>query len=159
MSLTAYAILRHHLMDIEFVIKRSFVYSILVALIVGLYSLIIFISQVFFGNIIGFRWLLALIGAALIAIGFKPLETAFTNFTDKYFFKGKYDYQKTLKELSRAARSIFEVDELLNKVIMSIVETIKTKNVFIYVLDKKSSQFLLRRSVITPQQKIMENKT
>ena len=77
-------------MDIEFIIKRSFVYSVLIAFIVGIYSLIILIPQVFFGDIIGLRWLFAIVGAGLISIGFIPLETAFTEFTDNYFFKAKY---------------------------------------------------------------------
>jgi signal transduction histidine kinase len=131
----AYAIVRHRLMDIEFVIKRSFIYSTLTALIVGLYSLVIFIAQVLFGNIAGLHWLFAFVGAGLIAVGFKPLETAFTQFTDNYFFKAKYDYHRTLIELSRAMSELTSLDRLTKLTTRIVMMNVKIEGAMLFVYD------------------------
>jgi signal transduction histidine kinase len=155
-----YAIVKTRLMDIEIVIRKGLIYSSLVASLTAIYLSAIFI----FGNYLGGRKSVTSIIFTLCAILFfslifQPLRDRIQEMIDRTFFKTKYDHQKTLKELSRAARSILEIDELLNKVTTSIVETIKAKDVLIYVLDKKSGQFLLRRSVISPQQKTLGNKS
>ncbi|MFC1560184.1 ATP-binding protein [Candidatus Margulisiibacteriota bacterium] len=66
---------------------------------------------------------------------------------DRIFFRKKYDYQKTLKELSRTARLIAGIDDLLDKILISIVDVIKIKNASAYVLDKRSGKFLLRKTL------------
>jgi signal transduction histidine kinase len=140
-ALIAYAILRHRLMDIEFVIKRSFVYSILTALIIGVYTLIIFVSQELFANLFGLRWLLILIGSALIAIGFKPLETAFTIFTDKFFFKKKYDYHKTLAELAKGMAELTNLERLTKLVARIVVRNMKLEGSMLFVYDYRNNTF------------------
>jgi len=162
-AITAYAIVRHRLMDIEFVIKRSFVYSVLVALIVGVYSLIIFISQEFFGSIIGMRWLLAILGSGLIAIGFKPLEIAFTNFTDKYFFRKKYEYYRALEEVSTKITEGTSTKEILTTLYSAFFDIIKASSpkIFLpesfFVKDGKSDHFLLwDKNTLRPLPEIIE---
>ena len=137
----AYAIVYHRLMDIEVVIKRGFVYSALIALIVGIYTLTVFVSQEIFGNIIGLKWLLAIIGSALIAVGFKPLEIAFTNFTDKYFFKAKYDYHKTLKELSRGMAELTNLDRLTKLIARIVMKNMKLEGAMVLVFDYNNNNF------------------
>ncbi len=136
-----YAIVKTRLMDIEFVIKRSFVYSVLTALIIGIYTLIIFVSQEFFGNLIGIRWVLTLLGSAMIAIGFKPLETAFTNFTDKYFFQGKYDYHKVLKDLSRGMAELTSLERLTKLITRIVMKNVKLSGAMLFVYDYNANLF------------------
>ncbi len=139
--LTAYAILRHRLMDIEVVIKRSFVYSVLVALIVGVYALGTFALQEIFGNMIGFKWLLATIGAAIIAIGFRPLEILFTDLSDRYFFKKKYDYHQTLKDLSRGMAELTNLERLAKLIVRIVERNMKLEGAMLMVYDYRKSNF------------------
>jgi len=83
----------------------------------------------------------------VFAVLFQPLRDKIQEFIDKVFFRGKYDYQKTLKELSLVARSIAGLDELLDKVLTAIVSVIKLNNASIYVLDKRGGQYFVRRSI------------
>jgi len=109
-----YAILRHRLMDIEVVIKRGLVYSVLMAAIIGIYSLLMFIGQNIFQTAFGInQWIAAIITAFLIAVGYKPLETFITDFTNQYFFRKKYDYQKTLMQSSEAMNLLTDIDRLV----------------------------------------------
>jgi len=110
----SYAILRYRLMDIEVVIKKGVVYSTMMASIVGVYSLLMFISQNVFESTLGInQWIATILTAFAIAVGYKPLETSVTNLTDKYFFRKKYDYQKTLKDSSEAMNLLTDIDRLV----------------------------------------------
>jgi len=143
-----YAILKHHLLDINFVIRKGLIYSILIGSFTGLYILTLY----FFSNLLGglgartsiyFSALLIVV----FAISFQPLRDKIQEFIDKVFFRGKYDYHKTLKELSLVARSIAGLDELLDKVLTAIVSVIKLNNASIYVLDKRGGQYFARKSI------------
>jgi len=113
-GITSYAILRHRLMDIEVIIKKGIVYSTLMAFIVGIYSLLIFIGQNIFQTALGInQWIATIITALVIAVGYKPLETFVTDLTNQYFFRKKYDYQKTLKESSEAMNLLTDIDRLV----------------------------------------------
>jgi len=147
-SVIAYAILKHQLMDIEVVLRKGLIYSLLVGLLTALY-----LSGVFlFGNYLGSRKsaasiLFTIFSIIFFSLTFQPLRDKIQEFIDKVFFRGKYDYQKTLKELSLVARSIAGLDELLDKVLNAIVSVIKLNNASIYVLDKRGGQYFARRSI------------
>jgi signal transduction histidine kinase len=142
-AIVAFAILRHRLLDIEIVIKRTAVYSALAALIVGIYSLVIFVSQELFTSLIGLRWLLTLLGAVAIAIGFKPLETAFTNFTDKYFFRKKYEYFAALEQASSGITEARSTSEILAALYTTFSTILKASGPKVYLPEyfmKKNGQ-------------------
>ena len=113
----AYAIVRHRLLDIEVVIKRSFIYSCLVIAITVLYSTTIFIGQLILQQQGGISlWLGAVISGVLVALSFRKLEDIFSRLTDRIFFKGKYDYQETLQKFSQGISSYIKLDDLVDSV-------------------------------------------
>lgn len=135
---TTYAIVKHHLMDIEIVIRKGIIYSILVAAITGIYVVLAITVGHYLQGITGYGTLfITLISALIIVAGYNPLETFIENATDKFFFKGKYDYQKTLKNLSREISSIVDIDRLLSLIIGTITGTMRVSRVSIYLMDEK----------------------
>jgi signal transduction histidine kinase len=128
--LTVYAIIRHQLLDIRVVFKRGLVYSILTALFTGLYLLLIFIFKEFFQVVTG--WNSALAAAVMVlafVLVFEPLRARLQEAVDRVFFRQKYDYQKTLQDLSAAAVSIFDETELKQKVIQTIKTALRVSSV------------------------------
>ena len=84
----AYAIIKHQLMDIRIVIRRSLVYSLLIAGITGSYLVMVLIMEHWFAGFVGYRSIFAtLIVAFLIAIGFNPLRERLQTFVDLALFK------------------------------------------------------------------------
>jgi len=146
--MVAFAILKHQLMDIEVVLRKGLIYSLLVGLLTALY-----LSGVFlFGNYLGSRKsaasiLFTIFSIIFFSLTFQPLRDKIQEFIDKVFFRGKYDYQKTLKELSLVARSIAGLDELLDKVLTAIVSVIKLNNASVYVLDKRGGKYFARKTI------------
>lgn len=158
-TIIVYTITKHHLMDINVVIRKGMVYSLLAGVLSALYLSVVFL----FGNYLGGRGsatsiIFTIFSIILFSFIFQPLRDRVQDFIDKVFFRGKYDYQKTLKELSLAAGSIADLDELLKKVLSSIVSVIHIKNASVYVLDKRAGQYFARRTIgIEIQSTIPEN--
>jgi len=84
-----YAILRHKLMDITVVIRRTLVYSILTAMLTAGYFLFILIMERWFQTLVGYRSFLPTAAAAfLLAVSFIPLKNWIQAIVDRFFFKG-----------------------------------------------------------------------
>ena len=148
--MTSHAIHKYKLMDITIVIRKGLIYSVLIGFFTGLYILMLYIFSSLLGGL-GTRTSIYFSAVLIIffAITFQPLRDKIQELIDKVFFRGRYDYQKTLKELSLTARSIAGIDELFEKILTSIVNIIQLKNASVYVLDKRAGQYALRRSTGT----------
>ncbi len=97
----AYAILRHRLLDIEVVIKRGLVYSLLTAFLTGLFVSLILIGDQVFRGLIGFSSIWAgVIGAFVVALIFQPLRDSIQEAVDRTFFRTRYDYQRIMSRYS-----------------------------------------------------------
>lgn len=84
-----YAIFKHQLFDITIVIKKSVVYSVLIAFISLLYLLTVFLLERFAQGLLGYRSLIISIFTAFgLGLLFFPLRHRIQQFVDRYFFKG-----------------------------------------------------------------------
>ncbi|MBI3324336.1 MAG: hypothetical protein HYZ92_03555 [Candidatus Omnitrophica bacterium] len=96
MSIIAYAIVRHRLMDIHIVLRRSAVYSVLVTLLTVGYFAVVYVAERLFQVRVGYQsvWV-SLAAFALMALVFQPLRIAVQRLVDRLFF------QATREELAR----------------------------------------------------------
>ena len=108
MLIIAYAAARYKLMDINIVIKKSIVYSLLIAVITFIYFIAIFISEKIFQDVIGYRNLFtSIFTAIIIAAIFYPIKERLQKFADRTFFKGT--------PLEIAAQNEFLLQEVADK--------------------------------------------
>ena len=56
---------------------------------------------------------------------------------EQYIFKNKYDYKKTISNLSKAMVSILNLNELCKKIITTTTDAMMVKTASIYVLDEE----------------------
>ncbi len=83
----AYAIVKHQLLDIRIIIRRSLVYSLLVACITAMYLVVVLVTEKWFQGFFGYRSFIATtIVAFLIAIFFNPLRERIQAFVDRALF-------------------------------------------------------------------------
>jgi len=88
-TVMTYAIVKHNLMDINIVLRKGLVYSILVAILTVFYLTLVVLVEKVFQNLIGYRSLAISISYAfIIALSFIPLRNKIQSFIDKHFFKG-----------------------------------------------------------------------
>ncbi|MEI6266410.1 MAG: ATP-binding protein [bacterium] len=129
-----YAIVKHRLMDIRMVVARSVAYIILIVTLAGLYA----------GAVLGMEFILfpkeltsfsltqgglRTVVAVIMVFLFQPLKNWITKATDKIFFRGRYDADQLLSELSNTMSSTIVLVELLYRVSDLIQKNIKSTRV------------------------------
>ncbi|MBI4429236.1 MAG: PDZ domain-containing protein [Ignavibacteriales bacterium] len=98
-----YSIFRYRLMDIDLVIRRSLLYSIVTAVIATLYVVIVYGV----GNFIAYAFgteensAVNLVALAAIAFTFDPLKQRIQRGIDLFFYRERQNYQKALLDFSR----------------------------------------------------------
>ncbi len=82
----SYAILKYQLMDINIVIRKSIVYSILITILTIIYLSAVITTEKLFQGIIGYRSVLfSIVSVSIIAIIFAPLKNKIQSFIDRLF--------------------------------------------------------------------------
>jgi signal transduction histidine kinase len=87
--IVAYAILRHQFLDINIVVKKSIIYTILISFVFVSYLVIIVITERLLQNFLGYQSLIISgLSAFTLGIIFVPLRSKIQYFLDKIFFHG-----------------------------------------------------------------------
>lgn len=110
----AFTILKYKLMDVDLIINRSVVYSLLTMTTVGVYLLSIEGLKQFFAGPArpGRGWVP--VGAAVIAaVAFAPARNRIQVLVDKAFFRRGYDYRRAVFGFNAAAGKACGAGELL----------------------------------------------
>jgi PAS domain S-box-containing protein len=141
-GLIAYAILKHRLMSIEIIIQRGAIYTVATISIMAIYALVVIVSETFFRKIMGYSSVIITAFAALIiAIVYQPLVRYFQALTDRIFFRGRYDYQKTLREISQKIAAVIKLEELTRLIASSFVDTMRVSEISFLLLEKEKEHF------------------
>lgn len=127
------AIIRYRLMDLELIINRSLVYTIVSALVISLYLLTGSMLEVVFESasgtsqlIVGVpRGVISGISILIAALLFAPLKKIIQNIIDRAFYKEKYNYRQTLLQLSRALSSILQLDKLIDTIFSQVTQAMQ----------------------------------
>ncbi len=83
----SYSIFKHHLFEMQIIIKKSIVYSIVLTLVTLIYLLIVFFAEKLFQSIVAYNSLfISTLIVLFIALSFSPLKSRIQYYVDKYFF-------------------------------------------------------------------------
>lgn len=126
-GLTAYAIVRHSFLDIRLVIARTVSFTLLVALIGFLYTLLFaFLSSTFLGVTFELRVIIIFtLLTLLVSFSFQPIRRALEKITDKLLYKDKYDTSKLLYDLALVMASTLELKDLASRLIDTLISQIR----------------------------------
>jgi len=143
---TTYAIIRHRLMDIRLVIKRTTVYVSTVILILlfalGLYGLEL---KYFKETVPPGVW-----GPIVLLVGliiFDPLKKVFEGLANKYFFASLYNYQATLEKLARELTHSIDLDEIIDSIVKTIRDTMKLDRTGVLLFDEQTHNYEVRQTI------------
>jgi PAS domain S-box-containing protein len=147
LALLGHAVIRHRVMDIRIVVRHSAVYlaafTVAGLILVGLLLTTDFIyhdpHQVPFREIV-----LAL----AVAVFFSPLKAQIQRAFDRYLYREPYDYQRTLRETSRALGNTIQLPELLSYIAEVMHRTLKCERVAVYLLEDDDPAFTLAMSSV-----------
>lgn len=116
-----YSIVKHRLMDIRFVVARSFAYILLLTALAAIYAgSVLGLERIFFPQYYNqfnlAQGTLRTVISVVMVFLFQPLRRWITNATDKIFFKNTYNKDDLLSELSHTLGSTIVLIEMLYKV-------------------------------------------
>ncbi len=131
----AYAIIKHRMFDIDFVLKQSMTYTSLLVLLGSLYIALAAALQnlltplmVSNGDLTAY-----MITTGVTILLFEPLKLNIRQFIDRKFFRTKYDFRTALSEFIDSARSTIDVEELTPKLVEVVEKTIHPKHVLLFL--------------------------
>ncbi|MFA6587849.1 MAG: ATP-binding protein [Patescibacteria group bacterium] len=126
-AFTAYAIAKHHLLDIRFVVIRTVTYSLVVLLVsVFIVSLAVFLPQQVSNQT--YQTAIAIFLSIVLVIIFDPLKSYIGKITDNLFFKAKVNYQLILQNLVEIINKEIDLDKLLDEVETKLHQDLKIQS-------------------------------
>ena len=142
--MTAYAIVRHQLMDIEVLVKRTVVFAGLVTAVVGVVSLVAFVSQDVLAHYVAVpKWISNILSAAIIAGLYGRLRDWLVNATDTYLFQKKYDVRQLLKKFTDEVMVQLNLDQLVKMTVETLTQLMKLDSCSLLLINKDSRKFQL----------------
>jgi hypothetical protein len=129
------AILRYHLFDIDIVIRRTLLYTLLTVVLALVYFASIIVLQALFAALSGVEESpLAVVASTLfIAALFAPLRGRLQKIIDRRFFRSRYIAQQVLERFAVAARDETDLEKLTAALEMAIIETMHPDKVTIWL--------------------------
>lgn len=129
------AVLKYRIFDIEVIINRSIVYSLLTLTVILIYSFVILIVYSFSKGITGQNdYILSLVMILIIAFIFNPLRQKIQHFVDRTFYREKYDFERDLGIFSNKLKISNTAVELGNAIINEIDRLIHVKSLAIVLI-------------------------
>jgi PAS domain S-box-containing protein len=143
-----YAIIRYRLMDVDIIFKRGLAYTFATAAVVGIY----FAGIALIGETFHTRWptgpaggVIAIVVAAFL---FEPVRGWVQTRLDRFFYRDRLNYRRTLIEFGRALTNEVRLEPLVGSVLDRISQTLLVDRLAIFLEDPAHpAQFVLSRSM------------
>ncbi len=119
----AIAILRHHLFDIDLIIKRTLIYGALTVSVVGMYVLIVSLVSLLFHP--SSTFLPSLLATGMVAVVFQPLRARLQSMVNRLFYGERDDPYAVLARLSSRLETTLIPEAVLPTVVQTVAQALK----------------------------------
>jgi hypothetical protein len=130
------AIMHSRLWDIDIIIRRTLVYSLLTVMLVLVYVGCILVSRTLVAPLTGGSELAIVASTLAIAALFTPLRRRIQAFIDKRFYRRKYDAAKVLAAFGATARDETDLDVFTGELVRVVDETMQPEFVGLWLREK-----------------------
>src|SRR5205085_4236482 len=128
----AYAIIRYRLMDVDIIFKRGLAYTAATAAVATVYfSLVALCTYLFHAPATGpVGGMIAIVIAAFL---FQPLREWIQARLDRFFYRDRLDYRRTLIEFGKTLTNEVRLDPMLSSVMDRVSQTLLVDRLAIFV--------------------------
>jgi hypothetical protein len=128
------AILRHHLFDIDLIIRRTLVYAVVSATLASIYFGAVVTLQALFVRLTGQESTVAVVASTLaIAALFGPLREWVQAQVDRRFDRTRYDARLVLEQFAARAQREAKLDTLSADLLATVDETLRPEQVTLWL--------------------------
>ena len=129
----AVAVLRYRLFEIDSLINRALVYTVLTAVLAAVYLGSVILLQQLFGSLAQQQSQFSIVlSTLLIAALFSPLRRRVQNFIDLRFYRRKYDAQQTLSRFSQTVHEKVNLEELTVELRHAVADSLQPRQISIW---------------------------
>jgi two-component system, NtrC family, sensor kinase len=143
-----YAVIRYRLMDVDIIFKRGLAYTFATAGVVG-----VFFATIALIGVLLHTKLIAGPGGEVIAIVvaaffFQPIRDWVQARLDRFFYRDRLNYRRTLIEFGRTLTNEVRLEPLLSSVLDRISQTLLVDRLAVFLEDPRAAdRFVLSRSM------------
>ena len=142
LATTAYSIGVTRLVSLEFMMQKSLIYIVISSILTLFYVLAGLASGQPLEYILGDKTIFAFMIFALFAsIIYQPVYRYILELSDRMLYGGKYNYQKTLLNMSHGITSVIKLSELIRLIVSTFLDNIKVKEMSVLLYDENRSRF------------------
>ena len=142
-ALVVYAIVKHHLMDISVIIRKTLVFAGVFALFMAIVSLVTALTQSYVGKSLHMGPMATSLLSVLIAIFlYDPIRRFLVNVTDQYLFQKKFSLTSIVAQASEAIALVQSLKWLSRRIIAFLVTKCRIKNALVYIRSRDNEIFV-----------------
>jgi hypothetical protein len=137
----AIAILRYRLFDIDVLIRRTLVYTILTTLLALIYfGSVVFLQSLSTDLFNAGSNVAVVVSTLLIAALFTPLRHRVQTLIDRRFYRRQYDAQQVLSTFASTVRNETDPDQLTAELVRVVSETMQPASISLYVIRRSQNR-------------------
>ena len=133
----AYAIVRYRLMDVDVIFRRGYAYTLAtLCVLAAFYAIVLTVSrlvQVSFKDTSNTNLVIVMLVATFL---FQPIRNWIQEKLDRYFYRDRYNYRRTLIEFARELNSDSDLDPMLQSVADRLMQTLSIRHVAFFLADE-----------------------
>jgi len=143
-----YAIFRYRLMDVDLIFKRGMAYTIAAGAITSAYFAAVGIASVLFHqNFPNIGPIGLVVAVAVTALLFDPFKNWVQERIDRFFYRKRYDYRRTLIEFGRELNSETDLNTMLTAIVDRLSRTLLVDRLAVILSDPEQPEhFYLAKS-------------
>ena len=129
-----YAVIRYRLMDVDIIFKRGLAYTAATAAVAAIYfALVALIAEIFHAQTSGpVAGMIAIVIAAFL---FQPFREGIQARLDRFFYRDRLNYRRTLIEFGRTLTNEVRLEPMLGSVMDRVSQTLLVDRLAIFVED------------------------
>jgi hypothetical protein len=130
----SFAVLRYRLWDIDLIIRRTLVYSLLSASLAMVYLSSVLLLQTLVSSFLDLSQPVVTVTSTLaVAALFTPLRRRIQRLIDRRFYRQKYDADQVLARFNMAVRDEVDLDQLREHILQGVEETVQPTQAWLWL--------------------------
>jgi hypothetical protein len=136
-----FAVLRYRLWDIDLIIRRTLIYSVLTSLLAVIYFSTIIVLQPLFALVTGQLQSppLTVLSTLAVAALFNPLRGTIQHIIDRRFYRRKYDAGRALATFNASVTDEVDAQQLTQKLVSVIGDTLQPAHVSLWLRNSSAA--------------------
>jgi two-component system NtrC family sensor kinase len=140
----AYAVVKHRLMDVELIFRRTLTYILATAAIVGICLLAVNLLEVTVAGDEPSGTIVAVLSTLVVILLFTPVKTRTQDAIDRLFYRERYQARKALVRLSQDLNADLDLARMAERLLEGVGSALGVQSMAVYLPDDRGDLVVVR---------------